>query len=63
MKKPFHTQIVQQSESEILQSNRKSLKILLRGLYLLVKEEIAHTTKYKSLIESIFDKLNNDFKT
>ncbi|KAF0756154.1 zinc finger protein 862-like, partial [Aphis craccivora] len=62
MKKPIHTQIVQQSDSEI-QLNRKSLKILLRGLYFLVKEEIAHTTKYGSLIESIFDKLNDDFKT
>lgn len=61
MKKPIHTQIVQQSEAE-KDSNRKNLKILLRGLYYLVKEEVGHTTKYKSLIESILEKLNDDFK-
>ncbi len=43
--------------------NRNSLKILLRGLYFLVKEEVAHSTKYKTLIECILDKLNDDFKT
>lgn len=29
----------------------------------MVKEEVAHITKYGSLIESIFNKLNDDFKT
>src|SRR5678815_4995590 len=45
MKKPIHAQIVLQSESE-RDLNRKGLKILLRGLYFLVKEEAAYTTKY-----------------
>ncbi|BFZ04961.1 hypothetical protein BsWGS_08000 [Bradybaena similaris] len=62
MKKPIHTQIIQQSESE-RDLNRKGLKTLLRGLYFLVKEEVAHTTKYESLIESILDQLSDDFKT
>jgi len=62
MKKPIHTQIILQSESE-RELNRKILKILLRGLYYLVKEEVAHTTKYESLIECILDKLNDDFRT
>ena len=42
-------------------SNRKGLKALLRGLYFLVKEGVAHTTKYESLIGSILAKSNNDF--
>lgn len=62
MKKPIHTQIIQQSESE-RDVNRKSLKTLLRGLYFLVKKEVAHTTTYNSLIESLLDKLNEDFST
>lgn len=61
MKKPIHAQIIQQSEGE-KELNRKGLKILLRGLYFLIKEEVAHTTKYESLIESILDKMNDEFK-
>ncbi|GLV40243.1 hypothetical protein CBL_07161 [Carabus blaptoides fortunei] len=61
IKKPIHTQLIQESEKEV-NLNRKCLKTLLRGLYFLVKEEVAHTTKYKSLIENILDKLSNEFK-
>lgn len=61
IKKPVQTQLVQQSERE-RDCNKLCLKILLRGLYFLVKEEVSHTTKYSSLIEGILDKLNNDFK-
>jgi len=62
MKKPIHIQIVQQSKCE-RKLNRNSLKILLRDLYFLVKEKVAHTTNYETLIESIFNKLNDSFKT
>ncbi|KAJ8705417.1 hypothetical protein PYW08_012463 [Mythimna loreyi] len=62
MKKPIHAQIIQHSVDSEKEWNRKGLKILLRGLYFLVKEEIAHTTKYESLIESILDKTNGEFK-
>ena len=51
MKKPIHAQINQQSESE-RDSNRKSLNSFARHVLFLVKE-VAHITKYESLIESI----------
>lgn len=62
MKKPIHTQIVQQSENE-REFNRKSLNIFSQGLHFLVKNEVAHTTKYEILIESILGTLNDNFKT
>ncbi|KAF5300621.1 hypothetical protein FQA39_LY11082 [Lamprigera yunnana] len=62
MKNLIHTQIIQQSNSE-KKLNRRGLMILLRGLYYLVKEEIAHTTKYGSLIENILDNMNGEFQT
>ncbi|KAF5279902.1 hypothetical protein FQA39_LY18200 [Lamprigera yunnana] len=47
MKKLIRSQIIQQSVSE---------KELVKG-------EIAHTTKYGSLIENILDNMNGEFET
>lgn len=55
---PIYNQILNQNIEET-KSNRQSFIVLLTGLYYLCKEEIAHTTKYESLVNRVLRKCND----
>jgi len=55
LKNPVYNQILNQN-SEECKINRKHLFYLFRSVYFLVKEEIAHTTKYEPLIKRLIVK-------
>ncbi|VVC35072.1 Hypothetical protein CINCED_3A012878 [Cinara cedri] len=61
LKNPVYNQIVSQSFEEC-KINRTNVSHLFRSVYLLVKEEIAHATKYEPLIKRLLMKSSGHFK-
>ena len=61
LKRPIHQQLLVESEEQ-KNINRNSLALLIRSAYFLIKEEIAHTTKYESLISNVVAKCTSDFE-
>lgn len=61
LKNPVYNQILNQN-SEECKINRKHLSYLFRSVYFLVKEEIAHTTKYEPLIKRLIVKTSDSLQ-
>uniref|UniRef100_A0A2S2PJ55 Zinc finger protein n=1 Tax=Schizaphis graminum TaxID=13262 RepID=A0A2S2PJ55_SCHGA len=61
LKNPVYNQILNQN-SEECKINRKNLSYLFRSVYFLVKEEIAHTTKYEPLIKRLIVKSSDSLQ-
>ena len=61
LKNPVYNQILNQN-SEECKINRKHLSYLFRSVYFLVKEEIAHTTKYEPLIKRLIVKSSDSLQ-